>query len=342
MTTEHAPAPAVRPVAPTEGYAGDDNWEAIARAVPEQFRPGVGPDSVPREEWWSWTRGTEGGTSTGSPGVRADIHLDRYGPADAPATLVVLHGGGGNGRLVGSMGVMAARAGFAAVAPDLPGYGLTRVSDRRAIRYPDWVECAAGLVRAEAERGPVVVAGLSMGGWLAFDAVAAAGVDAPIIASCLLHTPDPIVRRGISRPAWLGSVAPTLLHALRRVTDRMLFPVAALTDMTSIVNDRSQARLISRDRRSGGIWMPLGFFRTYLSHEPMIQPEAYRGRLVLAHPAADPWTPIELSLRFLHRVPAAHREVVLLERAGHWPVERPGIDQLADVIAGELTTATTG
>jgi pimeloyl-ACP methyl ester carboxylesterase len=83
--------------------------------------------------------------------------------------------------------------------------------------------------------------------------------------------------------------------------------------------------------------MPLGFFREYLHHRPLVAPETFDGRLVLAHPAADPWTPVELSLRFVHRIPAAHREVVLLERAGHLPVERPGIDQLADVVVRELS-----
>ncbi len=233
---------------------------------------------------------------------------------------------------------MAARAGFAAVVPDLPGYGVTRVPDRRGIRYPDWVALAADLVRAQP--GPVVVAGLSMGGMLAYDAVAAAGVAAPILASCLLDTTDPAVRRGIARHPWLGAAARPALARLSRA-DRMLVPVRLLAPMHRIANDRELSRAIVADPTSGGTRMPLGFFRSYLASRRSPEPERFAGRLVLAHPDADPWTPVELSLRFLHRAPAATREVVLLERTGHLPFERPGVDQLADVVARELTAAAT-
>jgi alpha-beta hydrolase superfamily lysophospholipase len=88
--------------------------------------------------------------------------------------------------------------------------------------------------------------------------------------------------------------------------------------------------------------MPLGWMRTFLAWEPAVEPEDFAVcPVVLAHPAADRWTPIELSLRFLHRIPAEHRSVVLLEGAGHVPVERPGLDQLAGVVLERLRAAAT-
>jgi pimeloyl-ACP methyl ester carboxylesterase len=52
---------------------------------------------------------------------------------------------------------------------------------------------------------------------------------------------------------------------------------------------------------------------------------------VLAHPAVDRWTPTAMSLRFFDRI-AAPKELVLLEGAGHYPVEAPGVHQLLDAI----------
>jgi pimeloyl-ACP methyl ester carboxylesterase len=327
-------SPTASSLDPSVGYPPDGAWRRVVARFPEEYRPGSSPATTPEQSWWRWRD--------------CDVHLDTYrprgadgSPVPAPATLVVLHGGGGNGRLVGALGAMAARAGFVAVVPDLPGYGVTRVPDRRGIRYPDWVALAADLVRAQA--GPVVVAGLSVGGMLAYDAVAAAGAPAPVLASCLLDTADPAVRRGIAAHPWLGAAARPVLARLSRA-DRVLVPVRLLAPMHLIANDRELSRAIVTDPTSGGTRMPLGFFRSYLESRRSPEPERFTGRLVLAHPDADPWTPLELSLRFLHRAPAGTREVVLLERTGHLPFERPGVDRLAGVVARELAAvaATSG
>lgn len=41
--------------------------------------------------------------------------------------VIVLHGGGGNGRVVMTLGSMLHESGAEVVAPDLPGYGLPRL-----------------------------------------------------------------------------------------------------------------------------------------------------------------------------------------------------------------------
>jgi hypothetical protein len=48
--------------------------------------------------------------------------------------------------------------------------------------------------------------------------------------------------------------------------------------------------------------------------------------------AEDRWTPTAMSLRFFDRI-AAPKELVLLENAGHYPVEAPGTHQLLDAVA---------
>lgn len=110
--------------------------------------------------------------------------------------------------------------------------------------------------------------------------------------------------------------------------------------MTTIANDRALAALVAADPTAGATTMPVGWLRTYLGSAPAVEPEDFDAcPVVLAHPAADAWTPLELSLRFLHRLPSRQQHVVLLERAGHFPVEQPGLDQLADVLSDRLTAA---
>lgn len=62
--------------------------------------------------------------------------------------------------------------------------------------------------------------------------------------------------------------------------------------------------------------------------------------MVLAHPGADTWTPVELSARFLRRI-AGPTELVVLADCGHLPVEQPGLEQLRRVL-GRVVEGTAG
>src|SRR4051812_48918474 len=74
------------------------------------------PANVPTEEWL-----TVG---------RFAVHLDCMRRPEAAATLVLVHGGGGNGRLLAPYAAFASAAGYETIAPDLPGYGLTQVPNK--------------------------------------------------------------------------------------------------------------------------------------------------------------------------------------------------------------------
>ncbi|WP_433334285.1 hypothetical protein [Spirillospora sp. CA-294931] len=63
-----------------------------------------------------------------------------------------------------------------------------------------------------------------------------------------------------------------------------------------------------------------------------MEPEDFTACPVLmAHPAADRWTPVRLSLPFFERL-ASPKRLVMLEKCGHLPVEDPGLTQLADAL----------
>ena len=65
-----------------------------------------------------------------------DVHIDEWpafgdsGPGTAErvrlGTVIFVHGGGGNGRILAPFAQRAAEFGWCVLAPDLPGFGLTR------------------------------------------------------------------------------------------------------------------------------------------------------------------------------------------------------------------------
>src|SRR5262245_26345344 len=116
-------------------YSQIDHWRKYQQFLPDRMRLRAGRATV--EEWSPW-RG-------------ADLHLDRYAVPEASLTVVVLHGVGGNGRLLAPFGLMLQSHGYEAVLPDLPGYGLSVVSPDQ-VALDRWVDCVADLVEAEAQR----------------------------------------------------------------------------------------------------------------------------------------------------------------------------------------------
>lgn len=253
-----------------------------------------------------------------------------------PDGAVLLHGAGGHAAAMWPFAAAAARRGSHVVVPDLPGYGRTRVPRRGAVRYPDWVSLACALLRAEREAhdGNLLLVGASLGGMVAYDAATRTGAADRVVVTCLPDPRDPLVRRQITRIPWLGAAARPALRVLAGPLASVSVPVRWLTNMRAISNNPGLVELVIRDERGGGGRVPLGFLRSFLDSAPAVEPEeATVPTFVLAHPAQDRWTPTAMSLRFFDRI-AAPKELVLLEGAGHFPVETPGAHGLVDAIAG--------
>ena len=75
-------------MSPTKTYAADNYWRKYLPFLPEVMRL----PQDPIEECWTW-RGSQ-------------VHLDRLDAEDALLKVIVLHGGGGTGRLVGAFGAL--------------------------------------------------------------------------------------------------------------------------------------------------------------------------------------------------------------------------------------------
>jgi alpha-beta hydrolase superfamily lysophospholipase len=307
-------------------YASRVEWRRQQALLPEELRLREGEEPV--EEFVGW-----GGVL---------VHVDRYPSPEAPAKLILLHGGGGNGRLLAPFALMARRAGYEAVAPDLPGYGLTVVPDKRSLRYEDWNAFAADFVRAEHARDgrPVVLFGLSIGGLLAYEAAARTRVPAGVVGTCLLDPRRPEVRRAVALRPWMGPLVGPALELAGTLVERVPVRVGWVGKVNAIVNDHRLAREISADFLASGNGMPGGWFRGYLNEEPSVEPVDFDVCPVfLAHPADDRWTPVGVSLPFFDRLGRVETRLVLLENAGHAPLERPGVDQLREALVGFMAAS---
>jgi alpha-beta hydrolase superfamily lysophospholipase len=272
-----------------------------------------GPQPV--SQWWSW-RGM-------------DVHTERVTDPAAPVKLLVLHGAGGHARMLLPYARLMGPAEV--VAPDMPGYGRTRCNGR-PVTYATWVDLAAELITQERKRDgrPLLVLGASIGGMLAYSAVARAGADG-LAVTCLLDVRRPEARAAAARFRLLGKAANPILNTLRALDD-LHVPVRWPARMSAMSNQPQLNTAVARDRLGGGGRVSLRFLRTYLASAPEIEPEEFTACPVLmVHPAADRWTPVELSMPFFERLPTGKR-LVMLENCGHMPVEDPGIRQLAQAL----------
>lgn len=241
---------------------------------------------------------------------------------------MLVHGGGGHGRLLSALTAPVIEAGFRAVAPDLPGFGLTRVPVGHVPVLADWVALVAAL--AAEQPGPVSLFGLSLGGTVALHAAMVSEAVDAVLASTLLDLQHRPTLRGISTMPWLVAGLPLVRGPLVRLPVR----VRHLAPLARMSSDPQINALLRTDPLIGARWIPLGFFASLASTPPPGPIETFdRVPIQVVHPAADAWTPPALSRRTFDRLPGPKRWVDLPE-GGHLPVEPEAVAQLrASVLA---------
>lgn len=293
-------------------------WRAIYAALPKDLAP---PRPYAVQEEWRRIAGF-------------DVHVDRWIAPSARARVLLLHGGGGHGRLLGPYAWSLALHGFECLCPDLPGYGLTRTPNKSKLVYDHWREVAAGLIEAERRRGGALfVFGLSMGGMLAYDAVTMAGAAEGLIATCFLDPTRKAVRRAVVRRPWMARFVDPMLRSAPRSLNGLMVPMSLAGNMKAIANFPALSAAIAADPRAGGNSMPAGFLRSWLESPPLSPPESFDiCPVLMVHPEDDRWTDVSISDGFFDLLPVMKRRV-LLRGAGHFPVERPGVEQMDAAIA---------
>ena len=302
-----------------KSYKEETYWRRYEALLPAQFRVSA---EHPQEEWWSW-----GETA---------VHLDRLPAPDAPLKLLSVHGIRGYGRLLLGFGAPFRPDLCEVVAPDLPGYGLT-VPSGAPLRFSTWVSCLRDLIDRELRRDgrPVVLFGGSLGGMVAYHAACVAPVQG-IVATTFVDMTDPETAAGISRFSRLSRFTLPLARRMPEVLGRIRVPARLLGKMQAISNDAQLVRIIAQDPCGGRTRLPLSMLKSAIETAPSLPPEQFeRCPVLLVHPGVDRMTDIEFSRRFFDRL-AAPKRMVVLDGAGHWPIEEPGATQMTESVRSFL------
>ena len=265
------------------------------------------------------------------------MHLDCYRNPQAAIKVILLHGVGTNGRQMSMiLGRPLAQRGYETVAIDMPEYGMTKVAPGTLVRYDNWVQAGCDLVAAELARDarPIVLYGLSAGGMPAWHIAQRSKQVRAIVGMTFLDQQSQQVRDETALNVLMSRVGGALVQwGARSPLKRLRLPMRLASKMHALVNDPAALRVWLRDRRSAGNAMTLAFLSSYLNFRPETAPEDFDCcPVLLTQPAADRWTPLHLSQPFLRRITRVPVSTVILEGAGHYPLEQPGLTQMVEAI----------
>lgn len=297
-------------------YNDYPGWKKFQTYFPEEFRVKEGCEPI--EEYWQWTD--------------YDVHIDRYIPEvnNRNIKLILVHGGGGNGRLLGPIGVAMQSKGFECIAADMPGFGLTKIGKPNS--YNTWVELIDALIDKEIAKDgkKVMLIGISLGGMLSYHAACRNKNVVGLMVSSLAETSKKEVQIQLSKNEFMGKASAKALTMFKGISDNIKVPIKLTTKMWAMANDQSFVKLLKQDKVGSGSWVYLKFFRTLFEAKADIEPEQFtQCPLLFFQPENDHIIPWEISKPYYDRL-ACEKSVVFLENCGHIPLEQPGIEQLRE------------
>jgi alpha-beta hydrolase superfamily lysophospholipase len=293
-------------------------WKNYQKFFPEELR--ITENSLPVEEWWDWNH--------------YYIHLDRMPVPESKIKVLIIHGAGGNGRLLAPYARMLQVHGYEVIAPDLPPYGLSTASELKSMSYQDWIEIITELIEREFKRDskPIVLLGASIGGMLAYHAACVSKNVKGLIVTTFVDTSNPEIRDQIAPNKAISRIGKFTLNTFPALLDSFQIPVSMVSRMNLITNNMELTKLIIKDPFAAGTKITLRFLRTFLNMKPIVEPENFNGcPIFLVHPEIDPMTPFHLSEIFYNRLKCKKRYVIL-EDAGHFPIEQPGLKQMETAV----------
>ncbi len=302
-------------------YSTQSNWREIQAFLPKEFQLERGHE--PSEEWWQW-RGHQ-------------VHLDCFRNPQARVKVILLHGVGTNGRQMSTiLAHPLFKRGFETIAVDMPEYGMTQVAQGALVTYDDWVQAGSDLIDTELEKDgrSIVLYGLSAGGMLAFHIAALNKKVKGIVGMTFLDQREQQVRDETALNFLMSRIGVPLTHLAAKTPLRVLrMPMSLASKMSALVNNKAALKACLRDKTSAGKWVTMKFLSSLTAYKPVVEPEGFAVcPILLTQPEKDTWTPLSLSELFLKRVKRVPTKVVMLENAGHYPLEQPGLTQMGDAV----------
>ena len=295
-------------------YDNSDSWKELQALLPTKNR--IDHRAKPQEKYIKIN------------GMQ--IHIDEYDES-SETTVVVLHGVGGNGRLVSFFAVPLVRAGYNVICPDLPGYGFSEYS--KDITYEDWIEVGSNIVETELSKGKrVFIIGLSAGGMLAYNVACHHQNISGLIFTNILDNREEEVRLYSAKNKLQAKYGIRILSLLPKFMRNIKVPIRMVTNMNGLVNNKEVLNVLLKDKVGAGSMVNLNFLVSMMNSSPVIKPEKFSKMPVLmTHPEKYLWTPAKISEIFFDKI-AAPKQKIILENAGHFPIEEPGLTQMEKAI----------
>jgi alpha-beta hydrolase superfamily lysophospholipase len=186
---------------------------------------------------------------------------------------------------------------------------------------------------------PVFLYGLSAGGMLCMQIAGKLKVEgrtAPkgIIPMCFIDVREQAVLDMGARNLFCSRVGvPSAPLAVALGLGWLSFPFKWVAKMTTLVNDPKCLRVCLQDTTSAGAAVSMQFLADYYTYKPALDWEEFDAcPILLTFPMEDRWVTLDQSKECLAKARKAEWEVVEMENAGHYPLEDPGLQQMADGI----------
>ena len=303
-------------------YGDKGIWKAVQSFLPDRLHSKL--EHHPEEDWWE-SRGHI-------------IDLDRWRNPEAKIKLILFHSIGTNGRQMSLILVRPLHeAGFELAAIGMPGYGQTKINQCPSHTYDNWVNIGNDFINHELQQdsSPVALCGLRAGGMEAYHFAAVNKKVEGVIGMTLMDTSNWKVRDQASRNIFMSRVGIPIAQfqgSILPFGDQKL-PMWLVSRMSTLGNDPDAVNIMMLDLSCAGCWNTMRFRGSHTSYKPAMEPEEFNVcPILLTQPAEDKWTPQWISEVFLTRLNKVNVKIVEMENAGHYPLEDPGLQQMADAI----------
>jgi len=293
-------------------YKEFNYWKKYLSFLPKKYHDSY---ETPDESYWDWGN--------------HKIHFDYKKNESNQVSVILIHGAGGNGRILSMFGSYLYKNKINYYSPDNLGYGLTKVSNKN-FEYADWVNMISDFTKyiMKRDNNPVFLIGMSVGGMIAYQVASKVKTVKGILVTTLADPRDEETMIAMSKNKFLVKYGLPFAKRFRIIVDNIRLPIKWLSKINLMSRNPEFSKLFIKDKYAGGVNISMRFLRTFSIYQPEIEFTDFNlCPILLIHPEKDKWTPFHLSKKVFDKIPSK-KEYHLLTECGHAPIEEPGIYEM--------------